>query len=683
MSCLFARPVDRPRSLFVGQPAFGSTLLAALAKTRCAMGFLTGLMLSAALIAGEPEVSKTVQPFPRARVPAEPIFRWSLSDVARHAPVGNNCALTFARDELHVESTGSDPFFELPGPPGGLAEPLVLHLQARFTSGGAGRVYWRTERSPNWNEANAQSFTIVRDHGWRDYDVPLTPDSPLVQLRLDPGEAAGAADVRLLELVPLRLHPLEVVAIESAAGRVRLDVHNHDSAALDVSCRGQAWKLAAGATTELEFSIPGEKPFEWLSFELTSANLPPLVRTVSVIRPHAHSDWKTLNMGPLVARFAADGSGAQIERDGQVIGFITPLVSCDGVATLRLVQADQERLEFAGNGVRVRIERGQQQLQFHIDSEQPCEGPVVRPGGDLEQGLLAGLEYLGRGERSSSTLDIETDEHLRFAPEPMDVTMPLAVCRTASAIWSLMWSDMNLQPWYAVPNFIDGAPGHRMSLHGRTIRATLRISQESLEDSIDRASFGKGLPKLPEEPRSAAAQRALCLAALEGPLRGPGGWGHCAEPNWGRAPYADMASTMFYLTGRVPPLDNLVPDGSHLRNDAAWLLSGRTKQWRDLRSAEAEAALASQQADGSFRYDGPLARGHFENTASGYEAERAARLLDWAWYSGDRKFLEAGLKSLDRLRRYRTPRGAQTWEVPLHTPDIMASAWLVRAYVRG
>jgi hypothetical protein len=29
------------------------------------------------------------------------------------------------------------------------------------------------------------------------------------------------------------------------------------------------------------------------------------------------------------------------------------------------------------------------------------------------------------------------------------------------------------------------------------------------------------------------------------------------------------------------------------------------------------------------------------------------------------------------------PRGAQTWEVPLHTPDILASAYLVRAYTLG
>jgi hypothetical protein len=35
------------------------------------------------------------------------------------------------------------------------------------------------------------------------------------------------------------------------------------------------------------------------------------------------------------------------------------------------------------------------------------------------------------------------------------------------------------------------------------------------------------------------------------------------------------------------------------------------------------------------------------------------------------------------MKRLDVPRGAQTWELSLHTPDILASAHLVRAYVRG
>jgi hypothetical protein len=96
-----------------------------------------------------------------------------------------------------------------------------------------------------------------------------------------------------------------------------------------------------------------------------------------------------------------------------------------------------------------------------------------------------------------------------------------------------------------------------------------------------------------------------------------------------------------------------------------------------------QALIAGQQPDGSYRYDGPYRRGHFENTASGICATPAARLLEYAYITGDRQALQAGQRTLAFMKRFRTPRGAQTWECALHTPDQLASAYLVWAYVRG
>jgi hypothetical protein len=60
-------------------------------------------------------------------------------------------------------------------------------------------------------------------------------------------------------------------------------------------------------------------------------------------------------------------------------------------------------------------------------------------------------------------------------------------------------------------------------------------------------------------------------------------------------------------------------------------------------------------------------------------------LLDAAAASGDPELIRTGLLRLGQLDRFQgsAPRGAQTWEVPLHTPDILASAYLVRAYTLG
>ncbi len=44
-------------------------------------------------------------------------------------------------------------------------------------------------------------------------------------------------------------------------------------------------------------------------------------------------------------------------------------------------------------------------------------------------------------------------------------------------------------------------------------------------------------------------------------------------------------------------------------------------------------------------------------------------LLDYARLTGDPRALAAGLRTLDYMKRFCVPRGAQVWEVPLHTPD--------------
>jgi hypothetical protein len=53
--------------------------------------------------------------------------------------------------------------------------------------------------------------------------------------------------------------------------------------------------------------------------------------------------------------------------------------------------------------------------------------------------------------------------------------------------------------------------------------------------------------------------------------------------------------------------------------------------------------------------------------------------------SGDADLIRDGLRLLRAMNRFEgsVPRGAQTWEIPLHTPDVLASAHLVRVYTLG
>lgn len=318
---------------------------------------------------------------------------------------------------------------------------------------------------------------------------------------------------------------------------------------------------------------------------------------------------------------------ARVERDGQVLAILYPCTKAELV-----------------DGA---IEIG--------------AGTVVRVEGRLEQGLFAGLEYLGKGETSSSDLDIETAERFRHHPLPAKVTMPLMAIRTDRATIALTWTDPTRRPTF----FHD-----TMSLDGDA-RLTFPAT---LEDAI----LAMPMPPLPERPKR--DQWKLCLQAFDA-LKGGRGWGHCAEPNWPREPYADHASTIWRLSGEIPKVDP-VPGGAHIRNDAIWFL-GRADAWLKFRRDEARAVAKEQKEDGSFRYAGKYRRGHFEDTASGYCAQKATILLEHAWLTGDATSLDAGLKALDFMKRFRTPRGAQTWELSLHTPDILASAYLVWCYVRG
>lgn len=94
--------------------------------------------------------------------------------------------------------------------------------------------------------------------------------------------------------------------------------------------------------------------------------------------------------------------------------------------------------------------------------------------------------------------------------------------------------------------------------------------------------------------------------------------------------------------------------------------------------------------DGALRYRAPaagsdLGRTHGTTEANGLVGAAVARLLEWAAFTGDAGLKEDGLRLLRGLRRFggTVPRGAQTWEVPLHTPDILASAQMVRAWALG
>jgi len=64
-------------------------------------------------------------------------------------------------------------------------------------------------------------------------------------------------------------------------------------------------------------------------------------------------------------------------------------------------------------------------------------------------------------------------------------------------------------------------------------------------------------------------------------------------------------------------------------------------------------------------------------------ARNAYEVLRYARICGSVEAYRAGAKTLEFMRRFTVPRAAQVWEVPVHTPDILAAADAIDAYIEG
>jgi len=602
----------------------------------------------------------------------------------------HHCKISAADGAMKIESSGNDPYLTVRLDAAGPV--LVIKLRARSNAGGAGQFFWATDKRGGFVEARSKRFEMIHDGKWHEYTLLIRVDGTMKSLRFDPAGATGTIDIDSLAIHHGRTHPLEVESTETRKDSVILHVRNVSAGPVSFKHSEDTHTVAAGKTISIKQKLRGKGAFERCFVVLWPKDLPAIRRNVLIYRPEVNKDSDfpvTVGTGDLKLRLPRSGMGARIEYKGKLVGVLAPVVRVGGRVHgfgLRAGTTDKLRMVCQGVVVHLAVEGNEISVSIDISErrDQSAEGPALRAIGTLQQGLFAGLEYLGKDEKSSSKLDIETDAHMRIAPKVRMVTMPLMACVTDRATLAMTWSDMKLKPVFASPNVIDAASDHRMTLRGRQINATILVSDASLEDTISWAvKKAGGLPPLPKAPRSDKAQLDLDMRAINGPISGPGGWGHCAEARWKRHYFADIASTIWRMTGKAPKGGPFVSGGAHVRNDAIFFVTGQAKRWLEMRRGEARATIAAQKPDGSFRYSGKYRKGHFEDTSSGHCAKRAFTLLQFANLTGDADAKRAGIKTLEYMKRFRTPRGAQTWELSLHTPDILASAYLVRAYVRG
>jgi len=364
-------------------------------------------------------------------------------------------------------------------------------------------------------------------------------------------------------------------------------------------------------------------------------------------------------------------------------------------------------------------------------------------GSSKDEALLPGLEWLTHNEKSSNTLDVEEPYNLRNAPHPLKVTIPLMALRNSNIVVSILWDpysawdDEGRYPQslqFASPNWIEEQDNHLFMLFAPTVPDWTKENYDEAFNPYCLKTGKKlilnfnfysdtsntvlnailewirvfGLPK-PIMPRTLDEELNLSVRAyLEGLWVPRQGWRHAS--GWSPEPYPGYAFLLWLISsiekdpslrteiiGRFYEAIALIlsakgpsylasGEGCHIPGWQLPFYVGYLEEGLSSIKTYIRLLIASQEADGEWSFQ-PNERtkilGQVGSKEVGLTATYASEILRWARMTGDIDALSSGLKTLEAMKRYTIPRGAQTWEIPLHTPDVLASAKALEAYLEA
>ncbi len=355
------------------------------------------------------------------------------------------------------------------------------------------------------------------------------------------------------------------------------------------------------------------------------------------------------------------------------------------------------------------------------------------------QAIFPGLEYLDN-EPSSSEADIRGPQSKRQVSDSVKNTLPMMAVQNGENYIGLAWREDEKNPdkfsaLFDSPDRLFGSGGHVMGLlfpgsdgenrvegsllpyQGETLKAGVPLTLNALifggkgdsaVDAVKQFVAWHGLPKIPDAGTFENYNALASAGWLDSKIREGNLFRHAFWPGFEAKTAADAPLLMEWLAqqnspragelktvaqsalAQVKPQDYNASNVSHVTYPVAALVYGGVEQnaaraaqnARNLlkRFDENNRVLYQKRPDG-----GDLGTTHFAPDANGLTAQVVESLLENASFSGEQDLIDEGLKKLRALDKFRNtvPRGAQTWEVPLHTPDILASAHLVAAYTRG
>jgi len=614
---------------------------------------------------------------------------------------------TITTDGWSFFSTGEDPQLLAPVSDYLANKPISFIIDMKSEVNAPGKFYYAPDGT-GYSEKYSTTFTIIPDGLFHKYYVQISSLGPNYKLRFDPGSTTGKITVREIraETISVTLPVFNKPDHPSAENSQQLTITSGD---ITLTHYGKIWgnfvvdvageELASAHNSgEIGFGI--NDIYDFVS--LTNANFSVTNQNDTLIETATFTDSGGANWS-LTRQFTT----------GEISGTINVQMS---------VSCDQNR------------------DVLHIPWLTLFPG-LETFGEHKEQGIFAGLEYLA-DEPSSSKKDISTSEYLCRIPKPSKITFPLMAICQSNRYLAVMWdlSDY-VAAVYDSPDRIFHSDSQIMALwapNAGTIRGENYMTATSpfllAAGSPLEASFvlngGTGntvipavknyvsLFGLPPQPDFTGGFDAAVELLAAGWTQSDGYnqtglWKHAVWfDNFSFHTAADAVvytkwlanhttdqSTFSALTNAADlgkqQLD--ISDPTYISRVAhsPWpmrnLILGNIPEYLTYQRNLGLSYLNEFDSDGIRVYshapDEPdMAVTHWTNNANGFSATILYSALEAAELTGDEELTARAIAVLDKqtlLYSNSVPRGAQPWEIPLHTPDILASAYLVGCYVKG
>jgi hypothetical protein len=665
-------------------------------QIRHVAAWLSGVMLMVASTAGA------------GRAQSLPYFDFSQEEAVREwQPTHDVASLRHTPEGMVIAINGSDPYIHGPARDFPAGQMLWMRVRLKSDQAGSAQVFY-FNASRGTNEQDSVRFDVPAGV-WHEAKVPVPAFGPGQRLRFDPPGTKGVCILASLRFEPRSLlkEPEWTKPVAPAIG------------AGAMTLTSGALRLVHSASELGGFELWVDK--QRMGFGHTRPMLGYLM--------NGEPRWMEIPTQAQVARTPDNGVQVRVsfvDRDGG-----------EWVITQRF-----KRAAVAGAlDIETQVTVGQERRVVYLPMLMALAGAGAF-GESKKQAVFAGLEYLDKNEPSSSEADIIGPGSKRQVPDTLKICFPLMAVQHNGSYIGLIWE---MTPAFSAvfdsPDRLFRSGGHLMGVifphsdgsnrvegsllpyDGEAVaagkplilRATLIGGKgQSVVPAVQQYVALRGLPPVPETGMDVHAYAAWVGGGwLDSKIREGDLFRHAYWPgvtSFGPAPAADAATYMDWAAihtrdaeqarrlreqarralARVEPGNWNGSGVSHVQYPVESLLYGHVAENVQNAVQGARELLKRFEPDGRILYrpsPGGLdyGRTHFEPDANGLTAQVVDRILEAASLSGDSQLLREGIRVLRALDRFihTVPRGAQTWEVPLHTPDILASAHLVRAYTLG